>query len=88
MDCDYELVRLLPTRLTKDAFILRDRLPAAVQADYPAVKKKLLEAFGQRHFFDCFRANLSACPRAPGESLDVFAAEIGQLVQEAFPRLW
>lgn len=61
------------------------RLPAAVQADYPAVKKKLLEAFGQRHFFDCFRANLSACPRAPGESLDVFAAEIGQLVQEAFP---
>lgn len=84
-DYDFELVRILPTRLTKAAFLLWDSLPAAVQADYPAVKEKLLEAFGQRHFLDCFRANLSARPRAPGESLDVYAADISQLVQEAFP---
>ncbi|KAK7877977.1 hypothetical protein WMY93_031357, partial [Mugilogobius chulae] len=30
-------------------------------------------------------ANLAARRRAPGESLDVFAADIGKLVQEAFP---
>lgn len=82
---DYELVRILPTRLTKAAFLLWDSLPTAVQADYTAVKERLQEAFGQRHFMDCFRANLSARPRAPGESLDVYAADISKLVQEAFP---
>lgn len=84
-DYDYELVRLLPTRLTKAAFLLWDSQPAAVQTDYPAVKEKLMEAFGQRHFLDRFRANLAARPRAPGESLDVYAADISQLVHEAFP---
>lgn len=84
-DYDYELVRILPTRLTKAAFLLWDSLPSTVQADYTAVKEKLQEAFGQRHFLDCFRANLSARLRTPGESLDVYAAEISKLVQEAFP---
>ena len=84
-DPDYELARLLPTRLTKAAFLLWDSLPAVVQDDYPAVKERLLEAFGQRHFLDCFRANISAHSRAPGQSLDVYAADISQLVQEAFP---
>lgn len=84
-DYDHELVRLLPTRLTRSAFLLWDSLPAGVQADYPAAKEKLLEAFGQRYFLDCFRANLSARPRAPGESLDVYAADVSQLVHEAFP---
>lgn len=76
-DCDYELA--------KAAFLLWDSLPAAVQADYSAVKERLQEAFGQRHFLDCFRANLSARPRASGESLELYAAEISKLVQEAFP---
>lgn len=84
-DYDHELVRILPTRLTKAAFVLWDSLPAAIQNDYTGVKEKLLEAFGQRHYLDCFRANLSARPRAPGESLDVYAADISKLVQEAFP---
>lgn len=84
-DCDYELVRILPTRLTKAAFLLLDSLPAAVQADYSAVKERLQEAFGQRHFLDCFWANLSARPRASDESLELYAAEISKLVQEAFP---
>lgn len=84
-DYDYELVRLLPIQLTKAAFLLWDSQPAAVQANYPAVKEKLLEAFGQRHFLDCFRANLAARPHTPGESLDVYATDIRQLVHEAFP---
>ena len=84
-DYEYELARILPTRLSKAAFLLWDSLPAVVQADYSSVKGKLQEAFGQRHFLDCFRANLAARRRAPGESLDVYAADIGKLVQEAFP---
>lgn len=84
-DYDYELVRLLPTRLTKAAFLLWDSLPTAVQGDYEKVKERLQEAFGQKHFLECFRANLSARPRAPGESLDVYAAEVSRLVQDAFP---
>lgn len=43
------------------------------------------EAFGQRHFLDCFGRNIFACLRAPDESLDVYAADISKLVQEAFP---
>lgn len=100
-DYDYELARLLPTRLSKAAFLLWDSLPAAVfffsfrlfpsgvatavQADYSAVKEKLQEAFRQRPFLDSFRANHAARRRASGESLEVYAADIGKLVQEAFP---
>lgn len=84
-DYEYELARILPTRLSKAAFLLWDSLPAAVQADYSSIKEKLQEAFRQRHFLDCFKANLAARRRAPGESLDVYAADIGKLVQEAFP---
>ena len=83
-DYDFEVVRILPTRLTKAAFLLWDSLPAAVQADYNAVKERLQEAFFF-FFLDCFRANIAARLRAPGESLDVYAAEISKLVLEAIP---
>lgn len=78
-------MRLLPTRLSKSAFLFWDSLPAVVQGDYPVAKEKLLKAFGQRRFLDCFKANLSVCPHAPGESLDVYAVDVSQLVHEAFP---
>lgn len=82
---NYELARILPTRLTSAAFLLWDSLPRTVQADYTAAKERLKEAFGQRQFMDRFRASLSARPRAPAESLEVYAAEISRLVDEAFP---
>lgn len=47
---NYELVRILPTRLSNAAFLLWDSLPKTVQADYTAVKERLKEAFGQRQF--------------------------------------
>ncbi|KAK3568728.1 hypothetical protein QTP86_014757, partial [Hemibagrus guttatus] len=82
---NYELVRILPTRFAGAAFLLWDSLPATVQGDYNTVKEKLKEAFGQRQFMDRFRASLSARPRAPRESLEVYAAEVSRLVDEAFP---
>ncbi|KAM8822037.1 uncharacterized protein ACB058_021716 [Synchiropus picturatus] len=84
-ECEDELSRILPTRLTKAAFLLWDSLPRAVQRDYAAVKARLMEAFGHGYFLDRFRTNLSARMRAPGESLDVYAADISRLVHEAFP---
>jgi len=81
----YELVRILPTRLSRAAFLLWDNLPAAVQSDYTAVKERLKEAFGRKQFLDRFRANLSARPRAAHESLVVYAGEINRLVLKAFP---
>ncbi|KAK3506251.1 hypothetical protein QTP70_033602, partial [Hemibagrus guttatus] len=82
---NYELVRILPTRLAGAAFLLWDSLPATVQGDYNTVKERLKEAFGQRQFMDRFRASLSARPCAPRESLEVYAAEVSRLVDEAFP---
>lgn len=84
-DCDHELSRLLPTRLTRAAFLLWDSLPRPLKMDYPAVKARLMEAFGRGYFLDRFKTNLSARQRAPNESLDVYAADICRLVQEAFP---
>lgn len=84
-DYDYELVRILPTRLGQAAFLLWDSFPAAVKSDYAAVKERLNEAFGQKQFMDRFKANLNARLRAPNESLEVYAADISRLVQEAFP---
>uniref|UniRef100_A0AAV2LUH3 Retrotransposon gag domain-containing protein n=1 Tax=Knipowitschia caucasica TaxID=637954 RepID=A0AAV2LUH3_KNICA len=74
-DCDEEL----------SAFLLWDSLPDRVKHDYSAVKEKLAGAFGQRQFMDRFRATLSARPRAAGESLEVYAADVSRLVAEAFP---
>lgn len=84
-DCDGELLRILPTRLSKSAFLLWDSLPERIKRDYIAVKERLGGAFGQRQFMDRFKANLSARPRAPGESLEVYAADVSRLVVEAFP---
>lgn len=81
----HELVRILPTRLSKAAFLLWDSLPVTVQSDYKAVKERLKEAFGHKQYLDRFRANLAARPRAAHESLVVYAAEINRLVLEAFP---
>ena len=83
--CSEELVRILPTRLSKSAFLLWDSLPAATKSDYAAVKERLGAAFGQRQLMDRFRACLSARVRAPGESLEVYAADVSRLVMEAFP---
>uniref|UniRef100_A0AAQ5WXK3 Peptidase A2 domain-containing protein n=1 Tax=Amphiprion ocellaris TaxID=80972 RepID=A0AAQ5WXK3_AMPOC len=44
-NCDDELVRILPTRLSKSAFLLWDSLPDRVKRDFPAVKERLGSAF-------------------------------------------
>ncbi|KAL0151983.1 hypothetical protein M9458_052701 [Cirrhinus mrigala] len=82
---NYELARILPTRLSNAAFLLWDSLPRTIQADYAAAKERLKEAFVQRQFMDRFRASLLARLRAPRQSLEVYAAEISRLVDEAFP---
>lgn len=84
-NCEDELVRILPTRLGKSAFLLWDSLSEAIKSDYTMMKERLGAAFGQRQLMDRFRASLTARARAPGESLEVYAADVSRLVVEAFP---
>eukprot|EP00064_Thunnus_orientalis_P012278 superscaffoldBa00001867_g12313 len=84
-NCSGELVKILPNRLSKSAFLLSDSLPAAVKSDYCAVKERLRVVFGQIGLMDHFRTSLSACVNAPVESLEVNAVYVSRLVVEAFP---
>ena len=79
------LLNLLPTRLDGAAFLLWDTLPPDVQCDYERVKEKLKDAFGQKQFLLYFQTCISARPRQPNESLEVYAADVSRLVAEAFP---
>lgn len=76
---NYELTR------KNAAFSLWGCLPDPVKSDYDKVKEKLKEAFVRRRFMERLRSSLSARPHVAWESLEVYAAEISWLVDEAFP---
>lgn len=87
-DTDYSAVMssILPTRLTDAAFLYWDSLPAVTKKDYDSVKGKLREVFGPRYSLHFFQTHVNARPRQPGETLDVYSADITRLVLEAFPK--
>ncbi|CAI5686402.1 unnamed protein product [Oreochromis niloticus] len=76
---------VLPTRLADAAFLYWDSLPSSTQKDYDLVKDKLKEVFGPKYSLLFFQTHVNARPRKPGESLDVYSADINRLVLEAFP---
>lgn len=76
---------VLPTRLADAAFLYWDSLPSSAQKDYDLVKDKLKEVFGPKYSLPFFQTHVNARPRKPGESLDVYSADITRLVLEAFP---
>lgn len=75
----------LPTRLADAAFLYWDSLPASTQRDHDSVKEKLRDVFGPKYSLSFFQTHVNARPRKPGESLDVYSADITRLVLEAFP---
>ncbi|KAK7926034.1 hypothetical protein WMY93_008344 [Mugilogobius chulae] len=87
-DKDYSAVMssVLPTRLTDAAFLFWDSLPPATKKDYHSVKEKLEKVFGPKYSLPFFQTHVNARPRQPGESLDVYSADITRLVLEAFPK--
>ncbi len=49
------------------------------------LKEKINAVFGKRAYLSTFQSYVNARTRLPGEALQVFAAEISHLVDEAFP---
>lgn len=84
-DLSAVMASILPTRLADAAFLYWDSLPPFIQKDYALVKEKLREVFGPKYSLPFFQTNVNARPRKPGESLDVYSADITRLVLEAFP---
>ena len=80
-----DLKYILPARLSGAAFSYWDSLPDPVKKDFKQVRDKMKTVFCSRHFITTFQSFLNARPRYPGESLEVFGAEITRLVEEAFP---
>lgn len=83
---DSKLADILPSRLTGAAFNFWDSLPHDTKANFQAVKDRLQQTFGKRLFILTFQTNIRARTREPGEPLEVYAAELSKLVDEAFPR--
>lgn len=78
--------KLLPAKLTGPAFAYWQSLSPVVQADYDATKATLSTVFGRTTFLATFQTFLNARPRKPQEPLEVYAAELTNLVTEAFPQ--
>ncbi len=79
------LAKFLPTCLGGTAFTYWDSLPSDIKKDYKQVKEKIKAVFGKRAYLSTFQSYVNARTRLPGEALQVFAAEISHLVDEAFP---
>ncbi|XP_051902239.1 uncharacterized protein LOC127587812 [Hippocampus zosterae] len=79
------LASVLPTKLAEAAFLYWDSLSPAVKEDYKAVKKRLQDVFGPSLSLPFFQTHINARPRKPGESLEVYSADVTRLVMEAFP---
>ncbi len=77
--------KFLPTCLGGTAFTYWDSLPSDIKKDYKQVKEKIKAVFGKRAYLSTFQSYVNARTRLPGEALQVFAAEISHLVDEAFP---
>ena len=81
-----QLAALLPAKLSGNAFTLWDILSNDVKDDYDRVKSTLSSVFVQHQSIHRFQTCMNARPRFPNEPLEVFAAEIARLCQEAFPK--
>lgn len=84
-DLSTVMASVLPTRLSDAAFLYWDSLSSTTQRDYDSVKEKLREGFGPKYSLPFFQTHVNARPRKPGESLDVYSADITRLVLKAFP---
>ncbi len=78
--------KLLPVKLIGPAFAYWQSLPSEVKADYELTKASLTTVFGRTTFLATFQTFLNARPRKPQEPLEVYGAELTNLVTEAFPQ--
>ena len=84
-DSSTKLHSLLPARLAGSAFTVWESLTESEKKDFKKVKEKLSQVFGRTQLIDTFKSCITARTRRPGEPLEVFAAAIASMVEEAFP---
>ncbi|KAL7863381.1 hypothetical protein SRHO_G00123650 [Serrasalmus rhombeus] len=81
-----EKAKLLAARLSGPAFAYWQSLPPRVKTDYDQAKSCLSAVFGRTSFLATFQTHLNARPRRNQEPLEVYAADLTNLVAEAFPK--
>ena len=72
-------------RLSGAAFSYWQSLSNKITNDYEQTRNSLSAVFGRTHYLATFQTYLNACPRKPNVPIEVYAAEVGSLVDEAFP---
>ena len=77
---------LLPARLTASAFIVYEGLSESEKKNFDAIKAKLSSVFGRTQYLQDFKSCITARIRQVNEPLEVFAAAIITMVEEAFPK--
>lgn len=76
---------LLPARLTGSAFVVYEGLSESEKKNFASIKAKLSQVFGRTQYLQNFKSCITARVRQVNEPLEVFAAAIVTMVEEAFP---
>ena len=76
---------LLPSRLAGSAFTVWENLPSSTKASFAESERALSGVFGRKNDIAAFQSCITARTRQDDEPLEVYAAAITSLVQEAFP---
>ena len=80
-----QLAALLPQRLTGAAYKVYKSFDQEMKEDFPAARERLCAIFHNQDFLRAFRDSLTARPRLAGENIDVYVADLTNLVTQAFP---
>ena len=80
-----QLPTLLPSRLAGSAFTVWDSRSDSEKKNFDQMRAILSEVFGRNTYLTTFRSCVTARVRLPSEPIEVFAATICSLVEEAFP---
>ena len=79
------LISILPQKLGGDAYKVYRDFPRPVKDDYDQCRERLSAIFNNQDFVRTFQGSLTARPRRPDENLEVYVAELRNLVSQAFP---
>ena len=84
-DVNERLRSLVPHKLSNTAYEVYASLAPATQGDYQLLKHEMCQVFNNDAFLRLFRDSLTARVRAPNEHIEVFVAQVRNLVRRAFP---
>lgn len=78
------VLKALPSRLEGKAFSYWDQLPDETKQDLELTKKSMCKAFGQTTQIQKVRDFSYSRPRVVGESLEIYAAAVKEMINTAF----